>query len=183
MLYHIAMFLAHLLVAPFWFLYAIKIFSFTTISQLLSLVPGKAGILVRRTWYAVTLEKCGKHLTVDFLGAIRTRKTRVGDNDYIGIGAWVGLAEIGDNVLVSGHSTITSGRHQHGIKRNNLIVKQKGETTRVKVGSDVWIGDGSRILADVSTGCVVGAGSVVTKTFPEYSVIGGNPADLIRKRE
>ena len=34
----------------------------------------------------------------------------------------------------------------------------------------------------ISTGSIVAAGSVVTKDFPEYSIIGGNPASLIRKR-
>lgn len=183
MFYHAAMFLAHLLVAPWWFFYAIRFFSFTTVSQALSLVPGKAGMLMRRAWYQETLQKCGNHLAVDFLGAIRTPKTEVENNVYVGVSSWVGLATIGSNVLISGHCTVTSGKHQHGTMRGKLIVQQPGKVERVIVGSDVWVGDGSRVLADIAKGCVVGAGSVVTKEFPEYSIMAGNPASVIRKRE
>lgn len=52
------------------------------------------------------------------------------------------------------------------------------------VGNDVWIGYGSTILSGVhvSDGMVVGARSVVTKTFPPYSIVAGNPAKIIRMR-
>lgn len=59
--------------------------------------------------------------------------------------------------------------------------KTKGD---IVIGHDVWIGANSTILSGVTlgNGCVVGAGSLVTKSFPPYSIIGGNPAKLIRMR-
>lgn len=52
------------------------------------------------------------------------------------------------------------------------------------VGNDVWIGRKSTIMpgAKVGDGCIVAAHSVVTGSFEPYSVIGGNPARLIKKR-
>lgn len=52
------------------------------------------------------------------------------------------------------------------------------------IGSDVWIGEGCFIKAGVRIGhgAVVGMGSVVTKDVPDYAIVAGNPAKLIRMR-
>ena len=53
----------------------------------------------------------------------------------------------------------------------------------VHIGDDVWVGAGAIIMADLATGTVVGAGSVVTKATEPYSIVVGNPARKIRDRE
>ena len=57
----------------------------------------------------------------------------------------------------------------------------KGDTV---VGNDVWIGYNATILAGVTIGdgAIIGANSTVSKDVEPYSIVGGNPAKLIRKR-
>jgi virginiamycin A acetyltransferase len=54
----------------------------------------------------------------------------------------------------------------------------------IKIGNDVWVGEGVTLLPgmNLSDGCVIGAGSVVTKNTEPYGVYAGNPARLIRYR-
>lgn len=55
---------------------------------------------------------------------------------------------------------------------------------KIIIGHDCWIGIGTILLSGISigNGCVIAAGSVVTKSFPPYSIIGGSPAKLLRMR-
>jgi acetyltransferase-like isoleucine patch superfamily enzyme len=59
--------------------------------------------------------------------------------------------------------------------------KSKGS---VIIGNDVWIGYGSTILSGVKIGdgAIIGAKSLVTKNIDPYTIVGGNPAKIIRKR-
>jgi len=54
----------------------------------------------------------------------------------------------------------------------------------VTIGHDVWIGHGAIILPGrtIGTGAVVGAGAVVTRDVPDYAVVAGNPARILRPR-
>jgi acetyltransferase-like isoleucine patch superfamily enzyme len=173
-----------LVMLPIFILYWANVISFCTISQAISLVPGLPGIAIRRVWYEQTLEKCGENLVVDFLSAIRTPKTRIGGDCYIGRANWIGWADIGDYFLSGNNVTIHSGNEQHSYREVDKPIKfQEIKLRMVTIGKDVWTGSHSSILTDVSAGTVVGSGSVVTKTFPEYSVIAGVPAKILRRRK
>lgn len=54
----------------------------------------------------------------------------------------------------------------------------------IVIENDVWIGSKSIIMSGVqiSSGAVVGAGSVVTKDVSPYSIVAGNPARVVKKR-
>lgn len=174
---------AYAFLVPVFAAYAVRLLSFETVSKGLSLIPGLGGMWLRRVWYRHTLADCGEKLYVDFLAAIRTPKTRVGDRVYIGNSCWVGWVDIGDDVLLGGHIVILSGLAQHRFDRTDIPIRaQGGEPRCVKVGRDVWVGNGAIIGADVSEGTVIAAGAVVTKTSPPFSVLAGVPAHVVGSR-
>ena len=55
----------------------------------------------------------------------------------------------------------------------------------LEIGHDAWLGQGAIITPGckrIGTGAVVGAGAIVTKDVPDFAVVGGNPARIIRYR-
>jgi acetyltransferase-like isoleucine patch superfamily enzyme len=64
------------------------------------------------------------------------------------------------------------------------IVDQGFQGAPIRIGEDVWIGRGVLIApgVEIGKGCIIGANSVVTKSLDPYSIVGGVPARLIRKR-
>ena len=170
-------------VLPFLAAYRVGLARFDTVSQILAFVPGLGGVGVRRAWYERTLASCGERLVVDFLSAIRTADTRVGNHCYIGRDNWIGLADIGDGLLSGNGVTIHSGAHQHGFARTDIPMRlQPGTMERVTIGDDVWLGAHVVVNADVAPGTIVASGAVVTALHPAFSIIGGVPAKVIRSR-
>ncbi len=58
------------------------------------------------------------------------------------------------------------------------------DTRNTTVGHDVWFGHGAMILptATIGNGCIIGAGAVVRGHIPDYAIVSGNPATVVRKR-
>ncbi|MEI7431602.1 MAG: acyltransferase, partial [Betaproteobacteria bacterium] len=118
----------------------------------------------------------------------------IGDRSYIGASHFVchSRIDIGDDVIISWGVTIVD-HNSHSLdwrKRNTdvlLWLQRKKDWVGVKVApvvikDRVWIGFGASILKGVTLGegAVVAAGSVVTKDVPAFTVVGGNPARVIR---
>lgn len=95
-----------------------------------------------------------------------------------------GGVEIGDRTLVGYNSMIFSANHIIPPDRGRIF-NSGHDKKPVSIGKDVWIGAGCIILPGVTIGdgAVVAAGSVVTKNVESYSIIGGNPAKLIKYRQ
>jgi virginiamycin A acetyltransferase len=160
-----------------------RLVAFTTVGHGLALVPGAFGRLMRRAWYRQTLAACGRNLVVDFGAAIRTQKSRIGDNCYIGIYNWFGWVNIGDDFMSGSHVVVLSGRRQHHFDRLDVPMRaQAGEQSCVSIGDDVWVGAGAVISADVAPHTIVASGAVVQKTFSDHDILGGVPAKQIGSR-
>lgn len=94
-----------------------------------------------------------------------------------------GNTTIGDDVLIAGHCMIIP--NQHVFTSKEIPIRLQGNSSKgIMIENDVWIGHGCSILdgVHIGTGAVIGAGSVVTKDVPDFAVVGGVPAELIRMR-
>jgi phosphonate metabolism protein (transferase hexapeptide repeat family) len=82
------------------------------------------------------------------------------------------------------HFTYRSKSHFMGDEDYDEQVANWRNEHRVIIGPDVWIGHGAVLMPGVSvgTGAIIGSGSVVTKNVPDYAIVAGNPAKLIRRR-
>ena len=90
--------------------------------------------------------------------------------------------EIGEQCLIASDVLITSENHGVDVEKYRNYACQPLDCKPVKVGNGCWIGEKVVILPGVTLGdkCIVGAGAIVTKSFPSYSMIAGNPARLIK---
>jgi acetyltransferase-like isoleucine patch superfamily enzyme len=155
--------------------------SYTGAGELLSLVPGRAGLILRRMWYAATLAACGRRLRVGHGSVIRDPTSRLGDDCVLTDFVRVGRAWFGSDVIVGDHAFVQGRARRHD--RRDVPLRLQGAPYKlVRIGDDVWIGTGASVLADVAAHSVVGAGAVVTRAFGEWQVLGGVPAKVLRER-
>ena len=134
-------------------------------------------------------DECGK-------GAVIERRVYFGTNNRICIGNRSGIGNnfhlqgtnlvMGDDIIMAPNVTVLGAGHKY-LDRETPIAQQGGfEKTTLTIGNDVWIGRGATILAGVrhiGQGAVIGACAVVTHDVPDYAVVAGNPARVIKYRE
>jgi len=112
---------------------------------------------------------------------------RVGRHVYIGPYVVIygqGGVEIGDHTLIATHSCILSSNHAIPA-RDGLIRNHPDVLLPTRIGRDVWLGAGVRVLGGVTIGdgCIVGAGAVVTKDLPQFAIAQGVPARVVGQRD
>ena len=76
----------------------------------------------------------------------------------------------------------------HKFDRTDIPMREQGSNpkTELVIGDDVWIGNRVTILSNcrrIGNGAIIGACSVVTKDVPNYAIVAGNPAKVIRYRK
>ena len=91
-----------------------------------------------------------------------------------------GGVEIGDDVYIGSDVKFYTTIHPTDPEERTT---GKASVRPIKIGPKVWIGGAAAILpgVEIGEGCTIGAGSVVTKNIPPYSIAAGNPAKIIRK--
>jgi len=121
----------------------------------------------------VLFRVCGYSIGKDvFIGEDLIISDNIHDKDVV----------IGDRVSISPRVTLVTYSAPNLSLIRPYVKVVKGT---IKIEKDAWIGTGSVILPDVTIGegAVVGAGAVVTKDVPPYTVVAGVPAKVIKKLE
>jgi acetyltransferase-like isoleucine patch superfamily enzyme len=109
----------------------------------------------------------------------------VGDDCFIGSNCEFNITtclEIGSDCLIASGTVIVD--HNHGLEPEELIRLQKGTSSPITIGKNVWIGANCIILqgVNIGDGAVIGAGTVLTKSVAEHTIVVGVPARVLRTR-
>lgn len=130
---------------------------------------------------------------------VKVRDSSIGRYSYVGSQSRVVNADVGSFCSISWDCMIGVESHPSNLISTSPIFFERYNgtgsswlhediafepTPRTSIGSDVWIGAGSIVLAGVSVGhgAVIGAGSIVTKDVLPYAVVAGVPARQLRLR-
>ena len=152
-------------------------------SQAVGLLPGVLGDYLRRAFYRRALEHCAVSATVQFGTLFSQAGARLDDHVYVGPRCHLGLVHLERDVLLAAGVHVPSGGATHGIDDPDRPIRdQPGSKVLVRIGEGTWIGSAAIVLADVGKHCVIGAGSVVTRPIPDFSVAAGVPAVVLRNR-
>lgn len=138
-----------------------------------------------RTFFAkMILAHCGNDVNIE-QNAYFTPEVSLGDRSGIGADCELyGPVYIGEDVMMGPECVVYTSGHKHD--RIDIPMKQQGasEVKPVTIGNDVWLGRRVMIMPGVTigAGCVIGAGAVVTKDMPDYCVVAGVPAKVLKHR-
>jgi acetyltransferase-like isoleucine patch superfamily enzyme len=108
----------------------------------------------------------------------------IGKESYVGLNCFIegfnAKVIIGDYVSFAPNVNLISGSGPNA----SLVMQKIFPIVRgaVTIGDHTWIGGNSTIMPNVTIGkyCVIAANSFVNKSFPDYSIVGGSPAKLLR---
>ena len=149
-----------------------------------SSVNSKASQKIRYWMASQFVESCGSNVNFEH-GARIDSDLRIGNNSGVGINCVTVAMTIGDNVMMGPECVFLP--HNHRFDRTDIPMIQQGftEDKPIHIGSDVWIGTRVIVMPGVRIGdhSVIGAGAVVTKDVPDWAVVGGCPARVLKMRQ
>lgn len=130
-------------------------------------------------------KKSGRNINIEHGAFFASgRDIEIGDNSGLGLNCRItGPLKIGSYVMMGPDVMIFTQNHKND-RLDIPMMLQTDPKRPVVIGDDVWIAARAIILPGVTIGkgSIIGAGAVVTKDVPEYAVVGGNPARVIRYR-
>jgi acetyltransferase-like isoleucine patch superfamily enzyme len=106
-------------------------------------------------------------------------------SSFVHVSTGAGDVITGDGVRIAPNCTLVGGTKE--VHARGVLIKDQpeAEARGIWLGDDVLVGAGAVILpgARIERGAVIGAGSVVSGTIPEYAIVAGAPAQVIGRRE
>lgn len=138
-----------------------------------------------RAFYGRKIAKSfGKNVNIE-RNAYFTPLLEIGDNSGVGINCEIyGPVKIGNNVMMGPEVVIYTNGHAHERTDIPMVEQGSSEVLPVVIGDDVWIGRRAMIMPGVKigNGVIIGAGAVVTKDVPDFVIVGGVPAKIVKNR-
>lgn len=138
---------------------------------------------IRFFLFSNCIRQCGKGINVD-KNVYISPNIEVGNNVTISENVKIRRnTRIGNDVLIAPGVHIIAATHK--FESLDIPIRQQGsEQFDINIGNDVWIGTNAILLPKVTIGdhAIIAAGSVVTKDVPEFAIVGGNPARIIKYR-
>ena len=170
----------------FWYIYYYVFAQFLPASY--KFQPfGNIGKLLRYTACKRIFRYCGSNVNIEKGANFYTGwEIEIGDNSSLGINCMIPYnLKVGKDVMMGPYVIIIGENHEYS--RLDMPMRLQGYRFKkpVQIGDDVWIGARAIILPGITIGqgAIVGAGSVVTKDVPPYSICAGNPAKVIKYRQ
>jgi acetyltransferase-like isoleucine patch superfamily enzyme len=155
-----------------------------------SVVVSDGAVLDGRSRSDVGME-LGDRCIVGHRALLLCKDGRISIGKDVGIGAYSGLYAVGTNTLTIGNDCLIGpytyfGGTRYHFDKLDVPMREQGHDLRggIVVGDDCWFGAGVQVMDGVTIGrgSVIASGAVVTQDVDEFSVVGGVPARLIRRR-
>lgn len=168
---------------------AVFLFSiFSYVSGLMWLVLDLLPAFVRNILFSLLFKKFGRNVMLDYRTYVRYPwKVSIGNHVAINRGcefypsvqSEAGYIVLEDHVVLGPKVSIFSATHDYS------TLALPDTSAPIVIGRHVWIGGNTTLLPGIviGEGAVIGAGSVVTKDIPPFTVAVGNPAKVIKNRD